>query len=201
MHATALRCIARRGLATAAAHPPPHAAAASSTSTTVSSASAIPLSNVEAQWAMLSSSEQAAVHQQLEALQQKDWKTLSLAEKKAGALGVHAYEGGRLCLGLWVLFGSAKAYYVAFGPHGPRAPVNPQGTTVKVVAGVGVLIATAGLIYGGIRAVGAFAFFKLFFVFCFCGLIWYANAQPHRHQGRSRRSGKRPQTNAPRSTR
>lgn len=85
MHATALRCIARRGLATAAAHPPPHAAAASSTSTTVSSASAIPLSNVEAQWAMLSSSEQAAVHQQLEALQQKDWKTLSLAEKKAGA--------------------------------------------------------------------------------------------------------------------
>ncbi|KAN0127166.1 cytochrome c oxidase subunit IV [Lactarius tabidus] len=125
MHATALR-IVRRGLATAAAHPP-HAGAASST-TTVSAASAIPLSNVEAQWATLSTSEQAAVHQQLEALQQKDWKVLSLAEKKA-------------------------AYYVAFGPHGPRAPVNPQGTTVKVVAGVGVLIASAGLIYGGIRSV------------------------------------------------
>jgi cytochrome c oxidase subunit 4 len=126
MHATALR-IVRRGLATAAAHPP-HAGAASST-TTVSAASAIPLSNVEAQWATLSTSEQAAVHQQLEALQQKDWKVLSLA-----------------------VVGSV-AYYVAFGPHGPRAPVNPQGTTVKVVAGVGVLIASAGLIYGGIRSV------------------------------------------------
>jgi len=130
MHAaTAAVRIVRRGLATAAAHPP-HAAASStaSTTTTVSAASAIPLSNVEAQWATFNSSEQAAVHQQLEELQQKDWKTLSLAEKKA-------------------------AYYVAFGPHGPRAPVNPPGTVVKVTAGVAVLIATAGLIYGGIRSV------------------------------------------------
>lgn len=106
MHATALRCIARRGLATAAAHPPPHAAAAASTSTTttVSSASAIPLSNVEAQWSMLSSSEQAAVHQQLEALQQKDWKTLSLAEKKAGAclLFAHIRVGAMLVLIGWL---------------------------------------------------------------------------------------------------
>jgi cytochrome c oxidase subunit 4 len=88
MHATAAALrIVRRGLATAAAHPP-HAAAASSaaaSTTTVSAASAIPLSNVEAQWASLSSSEQAVVHQQLEELQQKDWKTLSLSEKKAGA--------------------------------------------------------------------------------------------------------------------
>lgn len=51
------------------------------------------------------------------------------------------------------------AYYVAFGPHGPRAPVNPQGTAVKVVAGVAVLIASAGLIYSGVRAVGAFPLF------------------------------------------
>ena len=48
------------------------------------------------------------------------------------------------------------AYYVAFGPHGPRAPVNPTGTTVKVAAGVAVLIASAGLIYGGVRSVGMF---------------------------------------------
>jgi cytochrome c oxidase subunit 4 len=153
MHATALR-IVRRGLATAAAHPP-HAGAASST-TTVSAASAIPLSNVEAQWATLSTSEQAAVHQQLEALQQKDWKVLSLAEKKAGAclFTYHMRKGRSLVL---PVVGSV-AYYVAFGPHGPRAPVNPQGTTVKVVAGVGVLIASAGLIYGGIRSVGALMF-------------------------------------------
>jgi cytochrome c oxidase subunit 4 len=86
MHATAALRTVRRGLATVAAHPPHAAAASTTTTTTVSAASAIPLSNVEAQWATLNSSEQATVHQQLEELQQKDWKTLSLAEKKAGAL-------------------------------------------------------------------------------------------------------------------
>jgi cytochrome c oxidase subunit 4 len=80
MHASALR-IVRRGLATAAAHPP-HATPSSSHVT--AAASAIPLSNVEAQWATLSPAEQTTVHQQLEELQRKDWKTLSLAEKKAG---------------------------------------------------------------------------------------------------------------------
>jgi cytochrome c oxidase subunit 4 len=44
----------------------------------------IPLSNVEAQWAKLSSEEKVAVHEQLEVLQKKDWKELSLDEKKAG---------------------------------------------------------------------------------------------------------------------
>lgn len=81
MRHSALR-IVRRGLATAAAHPP-HAGS-SSTSHVTAATSAIPLSNVEAQWATLSPSEQTAVHQQLEELQRKDWKTLSLAEKKAG---------------------------------------------------------------------------------------------------------------------
>jgi cytochrome c oxidase subunit 4 len=51
----------------------------------MAASSAIPLSNVEAQWATLSPAEQTAVHQQLEELQRKDWKSLSLAEKKAGA--------------------------------------------------------------------------------------------------------------------
>jgi cytochrome c oxidase subunit 4 len=81
MRHSAVRII-RRGLTTAAAHPP-HANAASSHVTP--STSAIPLSNVEAQWATLGATEQTAVHQQLEELQRKDWKTLSLAEKKAGA--------------------------------------------------------------------------------------------------------------------
>ncbi|KAI0253473.1 cytochrome c oxidase subunit IV-domain-containing protein [Lactifluus subvellereus] len=125
MHASALR-IVRRGLATAAAHPP-HAGPTTSSHATAA-ASAIPLSNVEAQWATLNQAEQAAVHQQLEVLQRKDWKSLSLSEKKA-------------------------AYYVAFGPHGPRAPVSPPGTTVKILAGVSVLIGTAGLLYAGIRAI------------------------------------------------
>ena len=81
MHASALRLV-RRGLATAAAHPP-HASPSSSHVTAATSA--IPLSNVEAQWATLSPPEQTAVHQQLEELQRKDWNNLSLAEKKAGA--------------------------------------------------------------------------------------------------------------------
>lgn len=36
-------------------------------------------------WERLSADEQLAVHQQLEELQKKDWKSLSIDEKKAGA--------------------------------------------------------------------------------------------------------------------
>ncbi|KAI0294244.1 cytochrome c oxidase subunit IV-domain-containing protein [Multifurca ochricompacta] len=134
MQASALRCVLRRGLATTAAHPPhatsphPHQQPSAASASASASASAIPLSNVEAQWSHLSSSEQTVVHQQLEELQRKDWKTLSLSEKKA-------------------------AYYVAFGPHGPRASANPPGTTVKVLTGVSALVATAGLLYAGIRSI------------------------------------------------
>ena len=69
--------LSRRCMATAAVHP---GAAASSSS------AAIPLSNVEAQWEKLSPEEQLSVHQQLEQIQKKDWKTLSIDEKKAGGL-------------------------------------------------------------------------------------------------------------------
>ncbi|KAJ3500395.1 hypothetical protein NMY22_g19274 [Coprinellus aureogranulatus] len=82
--------------------------------------------NVEAQWTKLSEEEQAAVHEQLEAVQQKDWKELSLEEKKA-------------------------AYYVAFGPHGPRAPSSQPGDGYKIVGSVAVLVAAAGLLAFGVR--------------------------------------------------
>lgn len=163
MRASALR-IVRRGLATAAAHPP-HAN--SSSSHVTAAASAIPLSNVEAQWATLNLAEQTAVHQQLEELQRKDWNTLSLAEKKAGTcLFLYVYiptlvpfPGGSetilsSCLIHDHVMNIVTAYYVAFGPHGPRSPVNPPGTTVKIITGVSVLIGTAGLLYTGIRAIG-----------------------------------------------
>ncbi|KAG2052763.1 COX4, subunit IV of cytochrome c oxidase [Suillus hirtellus] len=90
-------------------------------------ASVIPLSNVEAQWENISKSEQAVVHRQLEELQKKDWKTLSLDEKKA-------------------------AYYVAFGPHGPRAPVSPPGQGFKVFLGTMGLVGVAGLLTLVIRS-------------------------------------------------
>lgn len=57
--------------------------AATTTTTRVDDA-VIPLSNVEAQWEKLTADEQLTVHQQLEELQKRDWKTLSLDEKKAG---------------------------------------------------------------------------------------------------------------------
>lgn len=82
---------ARRCLATATAN---HADVASSSSSSSSAAAPpsvtssrvapIPLSNVEALWTKLSGDEKVAVHEKLEALQLKDWKTLSVDEKKAG---------------------------------------------------------------------------------------------------------------------
>ena len=44
----------------------------------------IPSSNVEAHWGKLSSDEKVSLHEQLGLLQRKDWKELSLDEKKAG---------------------------------------------------------------------------------------------------------------------
>lgn len=40
--------------------------------------------NIEARWAKMSKEEQYGVFRQLEELQRKDWKELSLDEKKAG---------------------------------------------------------------------------------------------------------------------
>ncbi|KAI0957895.1 hypothetical protein AcW1_006140 [Taiwanofungus camphoratus] len=102
---------------------------ATGTSAPSSSASVIPLSNVEAQWERLTPDEQLAVHQQLEEIQKKDWKTLSIDEKKA-------------------------AYYVAFGPHGPRAPIDPPGAGVKTFLGVIAGIAAAGVIFASTRFFG-----------------------------------------------
>lgn len=50
-----------------------------------SSASSLPLSNVEAQWEKLPKDEQVAIYRQLETLQKKDWRTMTIDEKKAGA--------------------------------------------------------------------------------------------------------------------
>ena len=78
-----LRTVSVVGRRTIAATASPTQAAPAAT---VSASSVIPLSNVEAQWENLSQQEQLTVHQQLEELQKKDWKSLSLDEKKAGEL-------------------------------------------------------------------------------------------------------------------
>jgi len=89
----------------------------------------IPLSNVEAQWEKLSADEQLTVHQLLEEIQKKDWKTLSLNEKKA-------------------------AYYVAFGPHGPRADLHPPGSVPKIIAATVALVGAGGILFGISRHFG-----------------------------------------------
>jgi hypothetical protein len=70
-----------RTIATTVSPPSAPAAYSASGSATVTPVS---ISNVEASWTKLSPDEKASVHQQLEAVQQKDWKELSIDEKKAG---------------------------------------------------------------------------------------------------------------------
>ncbi|KAF5378357.1 hypothetical protein D9615_008744 [Tricholomella constricta] len=113
----AVRCLATT------ANPSHVAPAASSTS----KVAPIPLSNVEAQWAKLSSEEKLSVQEQLEEIQKKDWTTLSIDEKKA-------------------------AYYVAFGPHGPRTPTSQPGDAVKVLFWTAALVAAGGALYATTRA-------------------------------------------------
>ncbi|KAF8979421.1 cytochrome c oxidase subunit IV [Cyathus striatus] len=116
--------LARRLATTTAA---PADLAAASTSVPSRPAAAIPLSNVEAQWARLSSEERLAVHEQLEVVQKKDWKELSIDEKKA-------------------------AYYVAFGPHGPREPSSKPGDSFKILLGTIAALAATGTLWFAIKA-------------------------------------------------
>lgn len=47
-----------------------------------------------------------------------------------------------------------QAYFVAFGPHGPRAPFNPPNNTMKVIIGTSVSMLAAFGIFTAIRASG-----------------------------------------------
>ncbi|KAK7061261.1 cytochrome c oxidase subunit IV-domain-containing protein [Favolaschia claudopus] len=116
----------RRCLATAATASHDHAAHAPAAEP--KRAAAIPLSNIEAQWALLSPDEKTSVAEQLEELQKRDWKALSGDEKKA-------------------------AYYVAFGPHGRRTPIHQKGDGFKIFFGTTAAVAAAGVLFFAIRAV------------------------------------------------
>ncbi|KXN81271.1 Cytochrome c oxidase polypeptide 5, mitochondrial [Leucoagaricus sp. SymC.cos] len=91
-----------------------------------STATPVSLSNVEASWTKFSPEEKASVHQQLEEIQKKDWKELSTDEKKA-------------------------AYYVAFGPHGPRAPSSQPGDAFKILLYTSALVGVAGSLFFALR--------------------------------------------------
>lgn len=53
-----------------------------------------------------------------------------------------------------IRFCLCPAYYVAFGPHGPRAPSSKPGEAIKVVFGVFAAIGASGLVYAAIRSRG-----------------------------------------------
>ncbi|UOH84007.1 hypothetical protein LQV05_006745 [Cryptococcus neoformans] len=63
------------------------AAPSVSVTSTRSNASAPILGNIEASWKTLPAEEQYEVYQQLEQLQKKNWKELTIDEKKAGQEG------------------------------------------------------------------------------------------------------------------
>jgi hypothetical protein len=92
------------------------------------------------------------------------------------------------------------AYYVAFGPHGPRSPVNPPGTAVKILTGVSALIGAAGLLYVGFRSIGTLSFLPVYNNVKVSLSQKKTPSQPHRHPRQSPRSGKKPATSAPRNS-
>ncbi|KAJ3566012.1 hypothetical protein NP233_g7266 [Leucocoprinus birnbaumii] len=95
-----------------------------------SAAAPVSLSNVEASWTKLTPEEKASVHQQLEEVQKKPWNELSVDEKKA-------------------------AYYVAFGPHGPRAPTSQPGDNFKILLYTAALVGAGASLFFAIRGLGA----------------------------------------------
>ncbi|KAG0167200.1 Cytochrome c oxidase subunit 5A [Apophysomyces sp. BC1034] len=89
----------------------------------------VAVQNLESRWKTLSSAEQNTIAKQIEEAQKADWKVLSADEKKA-------------------------AYYIAFGPHGPREPLTGANHSVKVFGGVMAVLAASGALFYMIRVGG-----------------------------------------------
>ena len=177
-----------RSFAAAASSSPSHAASAASAS---SAEPVVPLSNVEAMWERLSADEQAVIHQQLEEIQKRDWKTLSVDEKKAGTCMREdtLYARKEACAPEPFLLTLATAYYVAFGPHGPRAPIDPPGAGPKIFLGVTGLIVAAGALFYAIRASGVYLCTAYVM-----SRVFNVTSQPLRPRRLSARSGRRRRT-------
>ena len=103
-------------------------------------ASIIPLSNVEAQRATLSTEEK---HEQLEGLEKK----LSLDGKRAGTpcikMPLHLYAERWRCP---IAGNPTLAYYVAFGAHGSHAPTSKPGDSLKIFGYTMALVGVTGVI-------------------------------------------------------
>ncbi|KAF9166810.1 Cytochrome c oxidase subunit 5A [Actinomortierella ambigua] len=94
-----------------------------------STASEVPLTNLELRWNRLSAQEQASLSKQLEQLQAGDWSKMTVDQKKA-------------------------AYWVSFGPHGARAPLTGPNHGLKVFAGTATVLAVTTALFMWIRSKG-----------------------------------------------
>ncbi|KAK0544473.1 Cytochrome c oxidase subunit 5B, mitochondrial [Tilletia horrida] len=88
------------------------------------------LPNIEARWGSLSKEEQFGVFRLLEEIQKKDWKELSIDEKKA-------------------------AYFISFGPHGPRKPITAPGQGLRTATGVVISFVATLAVFYGFRSIAA----------------------------------------------
>ncbi|ORX34548.1 cytochrome c oxidase subunit V [Kockovaella imperatae] len=106
-----------------------YASPAISVTSTRSNTSAPSLANIEATWTHLPKEERYEVYKQLHDLQKKDWKELSRDEKRA-------------------------AYYIAFGPHGPRKPIHGDGYGMQVALGTAGIVGASVLAFLTVRHFG-----------------------------------------------
>ncbi|KAF5364657.1 hypothetical protein D9758_005531 [Tetrapyrgos nigripes] len=126
----------------------------------------VPLSNVEAQWEKMSREDQISVYRELEEIMKKDWKEMTLDEKKAATSTCFSSMSVVTCMRMAAQmphfsFGSINAglvleivltYYVSFGPHGPRAPVSKPGDNFKIFLSTMALVGVSGILFYAIRA-------------------------------------------------
>jgi len=136
----------RRCLETATVNLTSAASSSTVTAPTGARTAPFPLYNIEAHWDKLSGEEKITLHEQLEALQVKDWKELSLIEKKAGGY-IQTPCTIRTRRLQCETDSFSTAYFVAFGPHGPRAPAGQPGDNVKIFFSTLALIALGGAIF------------------------------------------------------
>ncbi|KKA29563.1 hypothetical protein TD95_001680 [Thielaviopsis punctulata] len=84
------------------------------------------LANIEKRWESMPMQEQAELWMALRDRMKGNWNELSLQEKKA-------------------------AYWIAFGPHGPRAE-DPAGEGARVATGLAIGMAASLALFLGIRS-------------------------------------------------
>jgi len=77
------RAVVLRPFATATANPAHVAGATSAPASVTPKTANIPLNNIEQHWSKLSEDEQSTLYDELQELQKKDWKQLTLDEKKS----------------------------------------------------------------------------------------------------------------------